>query len=137
MERRAAFAVVVGAIGAFVGIAGAGHVYLRRWRRAAAWFSIVLGASLVLVFVFTDPETVTAEMLPPAVVGPVAALLLASVVDAYLVGRRGRTTRGRGAEGDGPTCPSCGRDIDPTLDFCWYCSAPVEGVDDERDPTSR
>lgn len=136
MERRAAVAVVVGAVGAIVGIAGVGHVYLRQWRRAAAWFSVVLGASLILVFVFTDPETVTAETLPPAVVVPVAALLLASVADAYLVASR-RGSRTGGSESEGPHCPSCGRELDPTLDFCWYCNAPVDGVDEERDPTSR
>jgi hypothetical protein len=133
MERRAAVAAVVGAIGATVGIAGAGHVYLRQWRRAAAWFSVVLGASLFLVFAFTDPRTVTADSLPPEVVWPVVALLLASVADAYFAGRGGRATGGR-AEEDGPSCPACGRELDPALDFCWYCSAPVE---EDGEPTSR
>jgi hypothetical protein len=134
MERRAAVAIVVGTVGAIVGIAGAGHVYLRQWRRAAAWFSLVLGASLVLVFVSTDPETVTAETLPPAVVVSVAALLLTSVADAYLVARR-RGSRTSGSDGEEPRCPSCGRELDPTLDFCWYCNASVDGADEERDPT--
>lgn len=132
MERRAAVAALVGVVGATVGIAGAGHVYLRRWRRAAAWFSAVLGLSLVLLFLFTDPQTVTAESLPPEVVGPVAALLLTSVVDAYLAGRGVAGPRGADGSGDGgPQCPACGREIDPTLDFCWYCSAPVEGGGEE------
>jgi hypothetical protein len=131
MERRAAVAAVVGAIGAIVGIAGAGHVYLRQWRRAATWFSVVLGVSVLLMFAFTDPQTVTASSLPAEVVGPVAALLLASVADAYLAGRGGRTPRGAAAD-NGPSCPACGRDLDPSLDFCWYCSAPVEGrVEDD------
>lgn len=130
MERRAAVAALVGVVGATVGIAGAGHVYLRRWRRAAAWFSAVLGLSVVLLFLFTDPQAVTADTLPPEVVGPVAALLLTSVVDAYLAGRQGRRTRGSGGD-DGPNCPACGRELDPTLDFCWYCSASVEGGGEE------
>jgi len=94
MERRAAVAIVVGTVGAIVGIAGAGHVYLRQWRRAAAWFSLVLGASLVLVFVSTDPETVTAETLPPAVVVSVAALLLTRGAPAWFTNQR---LRWRGA----------------------------------------
>ncbi|MFB6168595.1 MAG: zinc ribbon domain-containing protein [Haloferacaceae archaeon] len=136
MERRAAVAAVVGAVGAAVGIAGAGHVYLRRWRRAAAWFSVALGASVVLVFVFADPQTVTADSLPPEVVAPVAAVLVASVADAYLAGRQGQSSRAAGD--DAPDCPACGRDLDPTLEFCWYCSAPIEGgVEEDGEPTSR
>jgi len=127
MDRRAAVAVVVGSVGAVLGVAGAGHVYLRRWRRAAAWFAGVLGVSLVLVFLFVDPGTVTAESLPTVVLVPLVALLLASVVDAYRVARVSDESGD-----DDPTCPSCGRSLDPTLDFCWYCS---DRADEE--PTSR
>jgi peptidoglycan/LPS O-acetylase OafA/YrhL len=130
MNRRVAVAVVVGVFGAVLGVAGAGHVYLRRWRRAAAWFSGVLGVSLGLVLLFTDPRTVTADTLPPTVAGPVVALLLVSVVDAYLVGRRAASSTG--SDDDGPSCPACGRSVDPALDFCWYCSASLE-----EEPTSR
>jgi hypothetical protein len=136
MNRRAAVAAVVGVLGAVLGVAGAGHVYLRRWRRAAAWFSGVLGVSLVLLFVLTDPRTVSAETLPPTVAGPILALLFVSVVDAYLVGRRG-TTR-RTSDEDGPTCPACSRSVDPGIDFCWYCSARLEvEAEAEEEPTSR
>ena len=136
MERRAVVAAVVGIVGATLGIAGAGHVYLRQWRRAAAWFAAVLGVSIVLVFAFTDPRSVTADALPPEVLGPVVALLVASVVDAYLAGRESPRSRRRETGDDGPGCPACGRELDPTLDFCWYCSAPVEGGAEEE-PTSR
>lgn len=135
MDRRATTAALVGAVGATVGVAGAGHAYLRRWRRAAAWFSAVLGLSLALIFAFTDPQTVTAATLPPTVVGPVVALLLTSVGDAYLAGRHVTGARHAGTgEGD-PSCPVCGRELDPALDFCWYCSAPVDGGGEEA--TSR
>jgi hypothetical protein len=131
MDRRVVVAVVAAALGAFLGVAGVGHAYLRRWRRAAAWFSAVMAVSLALIFAFTDPEVVTADTLPPVVVVPLVGLLLASVADAYLVGRRGRSPSGE----EGPRCPSCGRGVDAGIDFCWYCGAPT--AEDEADATSR
>lgn len=133
MNRRVAVAVLVGSAGAVLGVAGAGHVYLRRWRRAAAWFAGVLGVSVALVVLLTDPQTVTPGTLPPTVVGPLVALLLASVADTYLVGRG--ATRTRGGD-DGPSCPSCGRDVETGAEFCWYCATPFDAGDDS-DATSR
>lgn len=121
MDRRAAVAVVVGSLGAVLGLAGAGHAYLCRWRRAAAWFTGVLGVSLVSVFLFADPQAVTAESLPTAVLVPLVVALVASVVD---VSRVARSPAAR--TDDDPTCRSCGRSLDPTLEFCWYCSAPAD-----------
>ena len=127
MDRRVAVAVLAAALGAFLGVAGVGHAYLRRWRRAAAWFVAVMAVSIGLIVALTDLQTVTADTLPPAVVVPLVGMLAASVLDAYLLSRRGRTR-----PDDGPECPSCGRDLDAGIDFCWYCGAPAG-----EDATSR
>lgn len=128
-RRRALLAALVGVLGATVGIAGAGHAYLRRWRRAAAWFSFVLGVGLVLVSTFTDPRSVTPATLPSEVTLPILGLLVLSTADAFrLALRTSRRRTGPSGEdpGDGgPSCPHCGRSLDPSLAFCWYCAEPV------------
>lgn len=120
-RRRAVVTALLGLVGATFGIAGVGQAYLRRWRRALAWFVVVLGTGVVLVFVFADPATVTPQELPPEVVFPVVGLLLVSVGDAYALARRGRATHS-----DAPTCPYCGKELDTTMDFCWYCAGRIE-----------
>ncbi|MFB6195849.1 MAG: zinc ribbon domain-containing protein [Haloplanus sp.] len=125
-ERRAVVAALVSVVGATIGIAGAGHAYLREWGRAFAWFSLVLGMGLVLTATFTDTETVTVATLPLRVTGPVAGLLVLNTLDAYYVARRptGGATVGP-STGDGDvtvSCPTCGRDLDPELSFCPWCA---------------
>ncbi len=126
-RRRALVAVLIGVAGAVVGVAGAGHAYLREWRRAAAWFSLVLGAALVLISTFADPATVTPSTLPTAAVAPILLLLTLSTLDAYRVANRGASSVAPGGADadDAPACPGCGRPVDPGIDFCWYCAEPV------------
>ena len=121
-ERRTLVAVAISVCGAAVGVAGAGHAYLREWGRAFAWFSFVLGTGLVLVAAFADPETATLSTLPLRVTGPIVALLAMNTVDTYAVARRERGPAT--ADADEPTvpCPSCGRELDPELSFCPWCA---------------
>jgi hypothetical protein len=133
-DRRVAITVVVSVLGAVVGVAGAGHAYLREWGRAFAWFSLVLGAGLVLIASFADSETVTLSTLPLRVSGPLLLLFTLNTLDAYRVASRtetggvGRRTRGADSEPSVP-CPSCGREYDPELSFCPWCAGTR---DDER-----
>ena len=130
-ERRVALTVVVSVVGSVIGIAGAGHAYLREWGRAFAWFSLVLGAGLVLTASFADPETATLAALPLRVTVPIIVLLTLNTVDAYYVARRSAsagsirpTGTDRPPNGDESvgSCPSCGRDLDPELSFCPWCA---------------
>lgn len=135
-RRRALIAAAVGLLGGALGAAGAGHAYLREWRRAVAWFLVVLGVGLVLVSVYTDPETVTWQSdLPLEVVLPLLVLSLLSAVDAYAVARKQATATATAAAGGAPgdavsdersdgelTCPNCGQEVDPELDFCHWCT---------------
>jgi len=130
-RRRALIATLVAVLGASVGVAGVGHLYLRKWRRAAAWFAFVLGATIVLVSVFVDPATlslshpatvanVDPNALPTIVTAPVFALLLLNALDAYRLAARGPRTA------DAPQCPACGGELDPELDFCPWCTTRLE-----------
>jgi hypothetical protein len=133
-ERRVALTVLVSVAGSAIGIAGAGHAYLREWGRAFAWFSFVLGAGLMLTSAFADPETATLSTLPLRVIGPVGILLALNTVDAYYVARRSQSVDMAAV---GPTdesdpvvsCPSCGRDLDPDLSFCPWCAGSRDGED--------
>jgi len=117
-------------------IAGLGHVYLRSWGRAAGWFTIILGSGLALVGAFGDPTASVSE-LPALVVYPLVGLFVLSAVDAYVLARRSRDTS-PGAAGGAPnpegdaeaadgTCPHCGREVDESLDFCHWCTEPLDG----------
>jgi uncharacterized integral membrane protein len=126
-SRRALVAALVGALGATIGIAGAGHVYLRQWRRAIAWFVTGVGAFFVLVSLFVgDPAEVTVASLPLTVSIPFAVVLLLSTVDAY---RLATVTDRRRSGEEGPTCPHCGKPIDEELAFCQWCTEPLDGRD--------
>lgn len=156
VRRRAVIAGVVGLLGAFLGIAGAGHAYLRRWRRALAWFAIVLGVAIFLVAAFVDPaatenaSSVWDVQMPLTVTVPMLVVQVLSALDAYMVargqgaptaavgtGESAGTVTGDAAAGETVTCPNCGRDVDPDLDFCHWCTQRLdrspEGVEPSRE----
>ncbi|KAB1198821.1 MULTISPECIES: zinc ribbon domain-containing protein [Haloferax] len=123
-------------LAALLGLAvtGLGHLYLRRWRRAALW--VVLAFSISVLFVPTGSleALATGGQLPPLVdVLPILAVSLISVADAFLLGmkqvndaRRAETVD----EDETASCPNCGRDVDPELDFCHWCTT---RLDEPRD----
>lgn len=129
-RRRAVFAAMVAAVGATLGVPGVGHAYLRQWRRAFGWFLAAVGGAVLLAFVFVDtatlaslePGSISAADLPLSVIAPFYVLLSLSIVDAYVTARRVAIRRGGPDTG---SCPHCGRDRDPSLSFCWYCSEPL------------
>ena len=145
-RRRALITALVGVLGATIGVAGAGHAYLREWRRAIAWFTFVLGAQLVLLSVFTDPSTLVgtesaapmsfsaiqsvATGLPSTVTGPILILFVLSVLDAYRLALLGGTS-----DAEGPSCPYCGNEVDPELAFCPWCTERFEEAPKETATT--
>ncbi|XVH30627.1 DUF7575 domain-containing protein [Haloferacaceae archaeon DSL9] len=141
-RRRVIVTLVFSLLFAFVGIAGAGHAYLRRWRRSIAWFLFSLGAGVALIYYYTDdPATVDPMNVPTAVTLPLLVILFLSVFDAYLVakrtGRSGRVTTADGADADdeAPTvrCPNCRRETDPEFDFCAWCAEPLSEPNEADD----
>ncbi|WP_410765385.1 zinc ribbon domain-containing protein [Haloferax sp. DFSO60] len=121
-RRRALVAALVGVLGASLGIAGAGHVYLREWRRAIAWFSFVVGVGLVLLSTFATPTPSSFDSLPPEVTVPVIVLLFLSALDAYRIAFYRARQRADGAV----ACPACGGGLDYELDFCPWCATEIE-----------
>ena len=121
-RRRPAVAAVLA-----LAVAGLGHVYLRRWGRAAAWFLVIVTTGVVLIGTFAE-SNVSVWELPLTVLVPVCGLFVLSAVDAYLLAARATAAPGSGsgdevAAADGhPRCPSCGREVDPELDFCQWCT---------------
>lgn len=124
-------------------VAGLGHAYLRRWRRAFMWFGWIFGTGLVLTAFFADSATADPVVLAPEILVPLVVLFLMSAVDAFRLGRADlspqsateslTTTDGITGESD-LSCPNCGKDIDPDLDFCPWCTERLPQNEESNDP---
>ena len=170
-------------------ISGLGHAYLRRWGRAFAWY-VAITATLVFFVPDAALDQLFAQELPPVGdIAPALVVIVASIVDAYVIAvrnnreyerqQRAKTTGGGvpGSSGpesgfdDGPEpgsdgsltgevdspgsddavadptaetpaaetptaetptvdCPHCGRETDPEIDFCHWCTEPLDRGDD-------
>jgi len=144
LRRRLVLTALIGVVGAALGIGGAGHAYLRKWRRSVLWFLVSMGSFLALVSVYVpdlatvDPYDITTY--PPEVVTPLVVILGFSVVDALLVAfldqRETEMAPGVGDDASdaeaGVSCPHCGRSTDPELDFCTWCTEPLSADDSEQ-----
>jgi hypothetical protein len=111
---------------------GLGQALLRRWVRAL--FFVGLFVTTVAVFVpeaaFTTPIALD-EVLPAARRieaqmsdwGTVALTVVqfGAMMDAYVQGLRRPTDAT-----EGPTCPRCGRDVEPAHGFCQWCTYEFE-----------
>lgn len=105
---------------------GLGHIYLREWLRALVWFFLVVTSSTLLIDEAAVPDALTveafvsaAEQIPPGAALVLVSITFFSMLDAYWVARRGNEE----SEGtDATTCPHCGKDVDPDLDFCHWCT---------------
>ena len=127
--RRPLIAAAFGAI-----LPGSGHLYLRRWKRAAAW--LLLAAAVSLATLPADPFGGSAT--PFDLLGLLAGSVVAAVsaVDAYRLARSDgatpatastaaetRSTDGESGIGSAVVdCPACGRPLDPGLSFCHWCT---------------
>lgn len=131
---------------------GAGHLYLRAWFRALAWFGLALLVAMLVI-----PESVLEAgeqggfsafydaflAVEPQTVLPLFVVNALNVLDAYLTARRmnSRTAQeglldgtllGSGTEQQTGSqsevedvagdCPNCGRELDADLDFCPWCT---------------
>ena len=132
MSRRRAFIAGVFA----VIYPGLGHVYLREWIRAVSWFGLALltAALVVPADVVTAYETgglsrlvEASRTLPLAAVAALLMVRLLNVIDAV---RLALAPRAAGPATDVLTCPECGGEADPQLDFCHWCTATLEPAAD-------
>jgi hypothetical protein len=137
-QKRPWLAALLGALAT-----GFGHLYLRRWRRAVGWFVALFAVS----YVFVDPAAIRAlaagEAVDPLRVAPTLLVGGASVVDAYVLARaQNALARAREAAEESAvtvegatepeaaidSCPNCGKDVDPELDFCHWCTADLSAT---------
>ena len=116
---------------------GLGHLYLREWLRAALWVGLWVGSLVVVansagldladpgalvaaVGFFTDPDA-----LPVEVVLTALSVTAFATLDAYwLTARNNHRLQNRTGR-----CEECGEQLDPSLEFCHWCTMPR---DDER-----
>lgn len=110
-------------------LVGLGHAYLRRWGRALSWFLFAIAAGVALQLVFPASGGAPGEFsLEALLLAPVVPVL--SAVDAYRLAKQSRAGATRvvdrgelAANEDGTVnCPHCGRETDPDLDFCQWCT---------------
>ncbi|WP_226479366.1 DUF7575 domain-containing protein [Natrinema amylolyticum] len=130
-RKRPWLAAVLAAV-----VTGLGHLYLRRWRRALGWLAVSLGVTAL----FTDPAALeefrTGSWTLDALlsIAPMVIVIGFSIVDAYLLAQI-QNADARSTESpdrDPVSCPHCGNDFDPDLEFCHWCTKSVDGTDRDR-----
>lgn len=113
---------------------GLGHLYLREWLRALMWFGLIVSSVWLL---FPQPEAVSvdaylaaASAVPLEVSLALLLLSVLSVYDAYRLAREAnRTVAVTGQDGQ-VQCPHCGKEVEADLDFCHWCTEPLDRPDD-------
>ncbi|WP_277505579.1 zinc ribbon domain-containing protein [Haladaptatus sp. DYSN1] len=107
---------------------GLGHVYIREWLRALLWFGLMIATAS---FVIPEQAVQTAdlslsalsrasEQLPLEAALSVLFITALSMIDAYrLAATKNQEVK---AVVEGTRCPNCGRDVDPELGFCHWCT---------------
>lgn len=106
---------------------GAGHVYLRRWKRAFGWLVAAVAAATLLVSP-SEAQAFIDGTGPLEPLFPVFAVVLTSAFDAYLVARAQNEAARRTVRTDGTVthCPHCGKELDGDIDFCPWCTAELD-----------
>lgn len=119
-------------------VAGAGHLYLRRYRRAAGWLLLTVATSVLLVSPEAARGLLDGGTVDVVELAPVYLVTLAGALDAARTADRGQRTLSVSADGELLTCPACGNDLDPSLDFCHWCTTDLDQFTvvhpDERHP---
>ncbi|WP_336034769.1 zinc ribbon domain-containing protein [Halobacterium yunchengense] len=156
VNRRGVIAAVLGFV-----YPGLGHVYLRKWLRALSWFVLALATAALVVpdsayQAFEadgfDGLMAASESFGTNVTLSLLAIRLLNVADAYVVavreareqvaeaiptpGEAVRDAAGGDESGDAQpaSCPACGKELDPDLDFCPWCTTELDG-DGDADAT--
>lgn len=121
------------AIGLSVLYPGLGHVYLREWIRAIAWFAIAIFAAMLVMPVelieATETEGLsvllrTSEFLTFEAITALLAIRMLNAIDAAILALKP-------TEPEPPTnsCPNCGGELDDDIDFCPWCTLQLDSTD--------
>jgi hypothetical protein len=112
---------------------GLGQVLLRRWVRALLFAGALVATFAIFVPEFpmapsgdlqstlAAAETANAEMSTAGTIA-ITAVQFAAMMDAYVQALA--EPRAKGTEG--PTCPRCGREVEPSHGFCQWCTYEFE-----------
>lgn len=122
-RKRPWLAALLGAIAT-----GLGHLYLRRWRRGFAWVGLLLGVSVLIVDADAMEAFATRGAVDPLAIAPIVLVGTLSVLDAYLLAHAHNAVA-RGTVSLDRRCPECGRELDPDLAFCHWCSTELEDLE--------
>lgn len=146
-RRRALITFVVAAIPGYLGFAGVGHAYLKQWRRSLVWFLLGLGSAIALLFYHVENpaaiDIADPAAVPTEVTIPLLIIITLSVLDAVFLSislsreqaeQDARVDAGADPETAAqlPTCPNCGKEVDPELDFCPWCTIEFERPPEEE-----
>jgi len=107
---------------------GLGQLYLRRWRRAVGWLVVLIGVDIV----FIDQTAVTAvqngELMAALSLLPVPIIGALCVLDAYVLAHvtNSASEHSVSAATEQPSCPNCGKELDPALTFCHWCTTEID-----------
>lgn len=131
-EKRPWLAALLAAL-----VTGLGHLYLWRVRRAVGWLAVVLGVSAFFVDAAALDSLATWDAVDVRELAPLLVVGALSVLDAYLLahaqnsdGRRSADSgeQGTTAEEQVANCPNCGRDLDPDIEFCHWCTTEIDAT---------
>lgn len=124
--KRAWLAALLSAL-----VTGLGQLYLGRWRRALGWIVVLFGTSALFVDTAAMEGLTNWTAVDPLSVAPILVVGTLSVVDAYLLARAHNAISRLTVASDGQLthCPNCGRELDPELAFCQWCSAEVPEIE--------
>lgn len=120
-------------------ITGLGHLYLRRWRRAAGWLAVAVGVGMVFVDPAVAESLATGTLSNPLATWPVFVVSMLCVMAAYVLARARNVLDERTADPEEPLarCPHCGKELDPELSFCPWCSTELDRPESADQPAKR
>lgn len=131
-EKRPWLAALLAAL-----VTGLGHLYLWRVRRAVGWLAVVLGVSVLFVDAAALDSLATWDAIDVRELAPLLVVGALSVLDAYLLAYAqnadGRSRADSGeqaatAEEQVANCPNCGRELDPDIEFCHWCTTEIDAT---------
>ena len=120
-------------------IPGLGHLYLRLWGRALLWLGLSILASFLVFPSGALPSSASVDAILSAsnALSPQATVLIFGVsmlcvIDAYMMAQRINnllTRTQRINDGESPRrCPNCGKELDPDIEFCHWCTTELETI---------
>ncbi|ELY44363.1 zinc ribbon domain-containing protein [Natronorubrum sulfidifaciens] len=129
----------IAAAGLSVLMPGAGHALIRDWLRAlvfaglyfsAIWFffpteMIAAAGSMSEAMDILSAETDTIDQFV------LSFLVLFAAIDATFRAAGFPPTSNN--DGDGPSCPQCGKELDDDLEFCHWCTTRLEPLEPDDD----